>query len=607
MLKILTLASLPLMIACGPSARAAENPGPLGSITSLGNAALDANPAALADIPAPAGLRNFVQDRVLLLKLGKALFWDMQVGSDGIQSCASCHFHGGADNRIKNQVSPGVLATPKDITFQLGIAPNYTLRASDFPLSTEALTNDVISSQGVFSGDAADPDGFHVNGIKVRRVEPRNAPTTANVAFNRLQFWDGRAKDRFNGVDPFGANPPGRYPTIYQASTAHSPWEPYDVIASGNLNDASLASIAVGPVTSLFEMTSDEREFPEVRFVLKKRGRKLKATRPLAKQIVAPTDSVLGPDSHYPARGLKDKSYAEMIERAFKPQFWDSKVKQDGFTLMEQNFSLFWGLALREYMATLKADAGLAAHTPFDRYQAGDETALTEQQVRGLRLFVNTVANGGSNCNTCHVIPEFTRASIRRTAAQESLPGGPAKDATVSANGFITNYGVRRPGDDPGAGDPSTFPSPLNTAANTFKVPTLRNIALTAPYMHTGRFLTLEQVVDFYNGGRNDGEVQRATPMGLTDQQKADLIAFLRYGLTDERVLYERAPFDHPQLFVPNGHPGDDTGVVPGSNGHAADALLPIPAVGRQGVGTPISAQNVEVRLGAQPNPYPPK
>ncbi|MBT8342997.1 MAG: c-type cytochrome [Desulfatitalea sp.] len=589
-------------------AQAVENPGPLGNVTSVANATLDIPPPLLEDVPEPTGLDQFVKDRAALLKLGKALFWDMQVGSDGIQACASCHFHAGADNRIKNQVSPGVLADPKDTTFQLGGAPNYTLMNTDFPLSTDSDMNDTVSSQGVFSGEPIDPDGFqiNVNGviIKVRRVEPRNTPTVINAVFNRLQLWDGHAKDQFNGVTPFGANPQGNYPVVYRAPTRHADWEPFDIIQDGGLNNTSLASIAVGPVTSLFEMTSEERTFPDVQLVLKKNGHKLKSVRPLAKQIVSPTDSVLGTSSRSPKLGLIDKDYAAIIEQAFKREWWDSNVKQDGYTLIEQNFSLYWGLALQEYLSTLKADAGPDAGTPFDRYQAGDESALTPQEISGLQIFTDNVANGGGNCSTCHVIPEFTRASVRRTLAQENL-NGTAKDSTIAANGFFTNFGVRRPGDDPGAGTSSAFPNPPDTPENTFRAPTLRNIALTAPYMHTGRFSTLEQVVDFYNQGRNDGEVQRAAPLGLTQQQLADLVAFLRCGLTDERVILERAPFDHPQLFVPNGHPGDEHFVTPDKNGNATDELMEIPAVGGDGVATPISANNFDVKLGVSSIPCP--
>src|SRR5262245_10313440 len=57
-------------------------------------------------VPGPTNLSDFVRDSNMARALGKALFWDMQVGSDGIQACASCHFRAGADPRSKNQVSP---------------------------------------------------------------------------------------------------------------------------------------------------------------------------------------------------------------------------------------------------------------------------------------------------------------------------------------------------------------------------------------------------------------------------------------------------------------------------------------------------------------------
>jgi cytochrome c peroxidase len=75
-----------------------------------------------------------VDGRTVAAALGKSLFWDMQVGSDGVQSCGTCHFTAGADNRTKNQVNPNHLGG--DVTFQVhgGAAPNtYNLAASDFP------------------------------------------------------------------------------------------------------------------------------------------------------------------------------------------------------------------------------------------------------------------------------------------------------------------------------------------------------------------------------------------------------------------------------------------------------------------------------------------
>ena len=109
-------------------------------------------------------------------------------------------------------------------------------------------------------------------------------------------------------------------------------------------------------------------------------------------------------------------------------------------------------------------------------------------------------------------------------------------------------------------------------------------------------------MVDFYNRGGNvrrtangdtsgygsnktnyDSEV---VALGLTDSEKAALVAFLK-SLTDERVRYEKAPFDHPSLKIPNGHKGDNT-TLQLSNGKAIDEWLTLPAVGAGGLTTPI-------------------
>lgn len=79
--------------------------------------------------------------RAAAIRLGKALFWDMQVGSDGVQSCGTCHFNGtGTDTRVKNQLNPNHLGG--DLTFQLR-QPNETLTLADFPL--HKLTNPEVA------------------------------------------------------------------------------------------------------------------------------------------------------------------------------------------------------------------------------------------------------------------------------------------------------------------------------------------------------------------------------------------------------------------------------------------------------------------------------
>jgi hypothetical protein len=110
-------------------------------------------------------------------------------------------------------------------------------------------------------------------------------------------------------------------------------------------------------------------------------------------------------------------------------------------------------------------------------------------------------------------------------------------------------------------------------------------------------------VVEYYDRGGDftdglniipniDADIQ---PLGLTDQEKTDLVDFLRNGLTDPRVQHQAAPFDHPQLFLPNGHPTDMATGYPVVNdpkhpGQATDFPAPmfeIPATGRKG-GAPL-------------------
>src|SRR4051812_8860533 len=71
-------------------------------------------PLSTVAIPEPSNLGDFVRDRAKAIVLGKALFWETQIGSDGIQACASCHFNAGADSRVKNQLSGGMRRVNSD-------------------------------------------------------------------------------------------------------------------------------------------------------------------------------------------------------------------------------------------------------------------------------------------------------------------------------------------------------------------------------------------------------------------------------------------------------------------------------------------------------------
>jgi parallel beta-helix repeat protein len=168
--------------------------------------------------------------------------------------------------------------------------------------------------------------------------------------------------------------------------------------------------------------------------------------------------------------------------------------------------------ALAAFQRTL-----VSFNSRFDRYAAGDGSALSPQEKRGLKLFLSPK----TRCNECHGIPTFANRDFKVIGVPDPKDG-PADVAKPEAE--------RGRGGGPNG---------------AFKIPTLRNIALTAPYMHNGVFETLEEVLDFYAGGGGRGlgldvplQDDKIRKFTLTPQEKADLIAFL-LALTDESALPE--------------------------------------------------------------------
>jgi cytochrome c peroxidase len=288
--------------------------------------------------PVPPNLGEFIKDPAMALALGKSLFWDMQVGSDGIQDCASCHFRAGADPRSKNQINRG-----KPSVFP---GPNVQLEDLDFPLTRlaepgvrgaldpDSDSSDVVSSQGIHHpGDELDPDGFFIGSLNTRRVEPRNTPTVINAVFNHRQFWDGRAENVFNGVNHLGQRDPDA--KLYRAD---DPQKPVEVRVE--LVDSSLASQAVAPIVSDREMARPDRTRLDVGRELtrlnRNRGKRVPKIRPLEKQLVSPSDSVLGEMSRSPKKGIDFNRYDQMIKEAFHEKWWKSprliRVNADGTT-----------------------------------------------------------------------------------------------------------------------------------------------------------------------------------------------------------------------------------------------------------------------------------
>jgi len=454
--------------------------------------------APLSSVPVPPvfGMDGILADKTAAIALGKALFWDMQAGSDDVQACASCHFNAGADSRPANTLNPGQAGG--DNNFELGpqvaggTGPNHFLNPGtpgagfggyhdgDFPFHKLANAdnrinivsdlNDVSGSQGVFAtnmgtvtvtsrvdpGSALDhnqpgdnpilghekanggddesltygkegpgpkhkfpnqksshnspdkPGSQTVAGItttnsvetgtsvpddvfsypdpsaggkriNTRKVTGRNTPSAVNAVFNFRNFWDGRAQNVCNGNNPFGARDGNAHLLIADANTLQvGP-------AFVAMKNSALCSQALGPILSSVEMSADGRDFRQV-------GKKMLARKPLGKQLVDPTDSVLGLMSSSPDKGLKS-SYVELIQKAFQPEWWRFArrlcVAADGtavssvdplafescppgthdYTQMEYNFSLFWGVAIQMYESTLIAD-----QTPLDKYLEQQKT-----------------------------------------------------------------------------------------------------------------------------------------------------------------------------------------------------------------------------------------
>lgn len=176
--------------------------------------------------------------------------------------------------------------------------------------------------------------------------------------------------------------------------------------------------------------------------------------------------------------------------------------------------------ALEQFLVTL-----VSASSKYDKWVLSEEE-LTDSEFRGFQLF-NTEYNrfvpesSGGHCLHCH--------------------GGVNLDQNHHGGGLFRNNGLDTDenmtdfGKEEGSGDPRD--------RGLFKVPSLRNVAVTAPYMHDGRFQTLEEVLDHYNEGLHPSsvidpilELTRETGLRLSDQEKEDIINFM-HTLTDEQFI----------------------------------------------------------------------
>jgi len=191
------------------------------------------------------------------------------------------------------------------------------------------------------------------------------------------------------------------------------------------------------------------------------------------------------------------------------------------------------GQAIASFERTL-----LSLEAPIDRFLAGDADAISESAERGWGLF-----NGKARCNTCHghvsVIPLFTDDLYHNIGVGVAVPGfeelarkalddPAALDGELAAHPALSELGrfaiTREPAD-----------------LGAFRTPQLRNVALTAPYMHDGSEATLADTITFYDRGGNanpwlDGGMR---PLNLTDQERADLVALLETFTSEDLQRFE--------------------------------------------------------------------
>ncbi|MGA9637855.1 cytochrome-c peroxidase [Flavobacterium sp.] len=196
---------------------------------------------------------------------------------------------------------------------------------------------------------------------------------------------------------------------------------------------------------------------------------------------------------------LKDKTYKKMFTDAF------GKIPESNIELVK---------ALSSYVSTLNS-----FNSKFDKNIRGEENTITTSEKNGFNLFA-----GKALCATCHFIP-LTNGTVPPffNESEKEVIGVPSKSDNKKLDNDLGFYIV--------------FKEDLHKGM--FKTPTLRNVALTAPYMHNGVYNNLEEVMDFYNKGGGAGlgfDLPHQTlpfdKLNLSDQEIKDLIAFMK-TLTD--------------------------------------------------------------------------
>lgn len=175
----------------------------------------------------------------------------------------------------------------------------------------------------------------------------------------------------------------------------------------------------------------------------------------------------------------------------------------------------------------------ISRDAPFDRFVAGDDTAISASAKRGLKLFIGKAA-----CVQCHADSSFTDNKVHNTGVPQSGANVPARDDGhfVDADLMLKNSynGATQFSDDKEVGAEKLAAITVDEAnTGAFRTKSLRHVEHTGPYMHDGCMDTLEEVVDFYDRGGGDADFvgtkdELLVPLNLSAGERDDLVAFLK-------------------------------------------------------------------------------
>jgi cytochrome c peroxidase len=393
------------------------------------------------------------------------------------------------------------------------LAPDPTNAVADDPRAARLGQRLFFDKRFSRTGEIAcaschDPQRGYADGLaRSRGVAEalRNAPTLLNVAHQRWFFWDGRAD--------------------------------------------SLWAQALSPIENELEMAGNRTRL--VRVVSEDAS------------LRAEFEALFGPLPDFSDRARFPENAKPMVDL---PELemalaW-GRMQEGDRELVDRAFSQV-GKAFEAYERKL-----LGGTSAFDRFAAGlasgdaeQLAALGESEQRGLKLFI-----GKANCRTCHTGPLLSDGEFHDLGLAP-LGGGDRRDAGRHAgakqvladpfNALSRFSDLGQCPDDPSASDAATklrFLAQAGELWGQFRTPSLRNVALTAPYMHEGQLPDLAAVLRFYSareGAAPPGHHQEKVlqPLNLTAEEQADLEAFLR-SLTD-------AGLDPALLRPPEAHQRD--------------------------------------------------